>query len=150
MRCRNGERVMVRAILLAAGLWIGVIQSPAAAQSNEQQPPPGPAKDKLVKLCSGCHEVDLVAARRHTKTEWQGVMEDMVARGADGSEEELALVVEYLNKNLGKISVNSVKAKELEEGLKISEHDAQAIVAWREQHGKFKSLEEVRKVPGVD
>jgi competence ComEA-like helix-hairpin-helix protein len=38
----------------------------------------------------------------------------------------------------------------LQDRLKISEHDAQAIVAWREQHGKFKNFEEVRKVPGLD
>ena len=59
-------------------------------------------------------------------------------------------MAEYLSKYLGKISVNIATAKELEEGLKISDKDAQAIVAWREQHGKLKSFEEVRKVPGLD
>jgi len=141
---------MTRAILLAAaGFWIGAIP-PAAAQSNEQQLPPGPAKDTMMKLCVGCHEVDLVVARRHTRAEWDGVMEDMIARGAKGTDEELEQVVEYLSKNLGKIAVNSVTAKQLEAGLKISEHDAQAIVSWREQHGKFRNFEEVRKVPGLD
>ena len=139
---------MIRVTLLAA-LGIATVAL-AAAQSNEQQLPPGPARDKMQKRCVGCHEVDLVVARRHTRAEWEGVMEDMIARGTTGTEEELAQVVDYLNKNLGKISVNSVTAKELEEGLKISERDAQAIVAWREQHGKFKSFEEVRKVPGLD
>jgi competence protein ComEA len=140
---------MMRTMLLAAGLWAGMIQ-PAAAQSNEQQLPPGPAKEKMQRLCVGCHEVDLVVARRHTRAEWDGVIEDMIARGTKGTEEELAIVAEYLSKNLGKINVNSATAKELEEGLKISEHDAQAIAAWREQHGRFKSFEEVRKVPGLD
>ena len=32
----------------------------------------------------------------------------------------------------------------------IAERDAQLIVSWREQHGKFKNFEEVRKVPGLD
>ena len=140
---------MMRAMLLAAGLWTGMIPH-AAAQSNEQQLPPGPAKEKMQKLCVGCHEVDLVVARRHTRAEWDGVIEDMIARGTKGTEEELAMVAEYLSKSLGKVSVNSATAKELEEGLKISEHDAQAIAASREQHGRFKSFEEVRKVPGLD
>ena len=104
----------------------------------------------MVKLCVGCHEVDLVVARRHTREEWDGVVEDMIARGTKGTQAELSLVAEYLSRNLGKVNVNSATARELQDGLKISERDAQAIVAWREQHGKFKNFEEVRKVPGLD
>ena len=137
MRCRN-------ILLLGAGIAI------ALAQSNEQLLPAGPEKDKMVKLCVGCHEIDLVVARRHTREEWDGVIEDMIARGTKGSEAELTLVAEYLSKNLGKVYVNSASVKELQDGLKISEADAQAIFSWREQHGKFKNFEEVRKAPGLD
>ena len=141
---------MIRLLIFAAAaLGIGTIQ-PAATQSNDQLLPAGPQKDSMVKLCVGCHEIDLVVARRHTREEWDGVVEDMIARGAKGSEEELALIAEYLSKYLGKVSVNTASAKELQDGLKISDKDAQAIVSWREQHGKFKSFEEVRKVPGLD
>src|SRR5207342_3521978 len=122
----------------------------AAAQSNEQVLPPGAEKEKLVKLCVGCHEIELVVARRHTREEWDGVIEDMIARGSKGTEEELSLVAEYLSKYLGKVSVNTATAKEIQEGLKISDKDAKLIVSWREQHGKYKSFEEVRKVPGLD
>src|SRR3954447_17335517 len=144
MRCRNGG--IIRAVLLAAGLWIG----PAAAQPNEQQLPDGPMKEKMVKLCVGCHEIELVVARRHTRTEWEGVMEDMVARGSNGTAEDLAALVEYLNRNLGKVNVNQATTKDLQAALKLEEKDAQAIVSWREQHGKFKNFEEVRKTPGLD
>ncbi len=140
---------MVGSLLLTAGLAIGIVQ-PATAQSNEQLLPAGPEKDKMVKLCVGCHEIDLVVARRHTLAEWEGVIEDMIARGTKGSEEELELVAEYLNRYLGKVNVNAATAKEVEEGLKIPETDARAIVSWRDQHGKFKNFEEVRKVPGLD
>jgi competence ComEA-like helix-hairpin-helix protein len=120
------------------------------AQSNEELLPPGPAKDKLVKLCVGCHEIDLVVARRHTKPEWEGVMEDMIARGSKGTPEELAALADYLNQNLGKVNVNAATAKELEQALKIPAADARAIVGWREQHCRFSNFEEVRKVPGLD
>jgi competence protein ComEA len=139
---------MIRALLLAA-FAIGTIQ-PAVAQSNEQLLPAGPEKEKLVKLCVGCHEIDLVVARRHTRDEWDGVVEDMIARGSKGTEAELAFVAEYLSKYLGKVSVNGASARELQDGLKISEKEAQLIVSWRDQHGKFKNFEEVRKVPGLD
>jgi competence protein ComEA len=140
---------MLRALLLTTGLAI-VIILPALSQSNEQLLPAGPEREKMVKLCVGCHEIDLVVARRHTREEWDGVIEDMIARGTKGTEAELSLVAEYLSKYLGKVSVNSATANELQDGLKISEQDAQAIVAWRDQHGKFKNFEEVRKVPGLD
>ena len=140
----------MRVILLAAaGLAFGVML-PAAAQSNDQLLPAGPQKEKMTKLCVSCHEMDLVVARRHTRTEWDGVVEDMIARGATGTPEELSMVAEYLSQYLGKVSVNSATGKELQDALKISEKDAQAIVLWREQHGKFKNFEEVRKVPGLD
>jgi competence protein ComEA len=137
MRCRK-----VGLLVAAASL--------AAAQSNEQLLPAGPEREKMVKLCVGCHEIDLVVARRHTREEWDGVVEDMIARGSKGTEEELSFVAEYLSKYLGKVSVNTATAKEMQDGLKISEKDAQSIVFWREQHGKFKNFEEVRKVPGID
>jgi competence protein ComEA len=140
---------MTRALLVAAAIAI-ITARHASAQSNEQLLPAAPEKEKMVKLCVGCHEIDLVVARRHTREEWDGVVEDMIARGSKGTEEELSLVSEYLSKYLGKISVNTATAKEVQDGLKISEKDAQAIVSWREQHGKFKNFEEVRKVPGLD
>jgi competence protein ComEA len=141
MRCHKEMRWAA-----AVGLVIGA----SWAQSNEQLLPAGPEKEKMVKLCVGCHEIDLVVARRHTREEWDGVVEDMIARGSKGTDAELSLVTEYLNKYLGKVCINSATAGELQDRLKISEHDAQAIVAWREQHGKFKNFEEVRKVPGLD
>src|SRR4051794_33168735 len=142
MRCRR-----VWALLLAAAGGVGAQSS---AQSNDQLLPAGPEKDKVVKLCVGCHEIDLVVARRHTREEWDGVIEDMIARGSKGTEQEHALVAEYLSKYLGKLSINTAAAKEIQDGLKISEKDANLIVSWREQHGKFKNFEEVRKVPGLD
>jgi competence protein ComEA len=143
MRCRSG----VYAAITGIGLFTAAIMT---AQSNEESLPAGPAKEKLVKLCVGCHEMDLVVARRHTRAEWEGVMEDMIARGSKGTAEELASLVDYLNQNLGKVNVNEASAAEIQRALKISDTDARAIVVWREQHGHFKNFEEVRKVPGLD
>jgi len=122
----------------------------ADAQSSEEVLPAGPAKDKLVKVCVGCHEMDLVVARRHTRAEWEGVMEDMVARGSSGTPEELKVLVDYLNQNLGKVNVNEATPQELEKALKITEANARLIVSWREKNGRFKNFEEVRKVSGLD
>ena len=83
MRCHRGIRRAAMVGLVIGASW---------AQSNEQLLPPGPEKDKMVKLCVGCHEVDLVVAGRHTREEWDGVVEDMIARGTKGTQAELSLV----------------------------------------------------------
>jgi competence protein ComEA len=151
MRFHNRTRPIVTRAILPALAAFGIAMTPGLpAQSNESRLPPGPAKDLTVKLCVGCHEIDLVVARRHTRAEWEGVIEDMIARGTKGSAQELAAVVDYLNQHLGRVNVNAATAKELETGLEIPERDAQAIVSWREQHGNFKTFEEVRKAPGLD
>src|SRR4029079_4721363 len=88
--------------------------------------------------------------RRHTRTEWEGVMEDMIARGSKGTAGDFAILVDYLNENLGKANVNAATAAELQRALKISESDARAIVSWRDNKGTFRSFEEVRRVPAID
>jgi competence protein ComEA len=63
------------------------------------------------------------------------------------------LIVEYLAAHfrpLPKINVNKVVAKEFMEALEISVQDADAIVRYREENGSFKTMEDLKKVPGLD
>ena len=69
----------------------------------------------MVKLCVGCHEIDLVVARRQLGG-WDGVVEDMIARGTKGTKRNSA-VAEYLSK-ISARCVNSATAKELQDGLR--------------------------------
>lgn len=49
----------------------------------------------------------------------------------------------------GQLSLNSASAGELEQMLSgVGAKKAQAIVSYRESHGPFKSLDELRNVPG--
>src|SRR4051812_4499759 len=102
MMCRNSSICVDRCLTAASVLLLGLVAATsAAAQSNEQLLPAGPEKEKMVKICVGCHEIDLVVARRHTRAEWDGVVEDMIARGTKGTEQELSDVAAYLSKYLG-------------------------------------------------
>ncbi len=47
------------------------------------------------------------------------------------------------------LHVNKASAEELESSLGLSKDEAEAIVRYREQHGDFKSWEELAAVPGV-
>ena len=81
-------------------------------------------------------------------------MDTMVSRGANGSDEEIAAVIDYLALHFGrempKINVNTETAQALAAGLALSRDEAQAIVEYREKEGKFKTWEDLRKVPRLD
>jgi competence protein ComEA len=121
-----------------------------SAAPGQDPLPAGNGKQAVEKVCSGCHEVDTVIQARHTKIGWQDMVQDMVSRGATGSDEELAAVVQYLTHFFGKINVNTATAKELGDFLGLSSQETQAIVDYRAKNGNFKDLEQLKKVPGVN
>src|SRR5262249_27531434 len=78
---------------------------PAATTAKATPPgelPDAAGKATVEKVCSDCHGVSTFASNRMSREEWQGVVGDMVARGATATEAELRTVVDYLAKNLGK------------------------------------------------
>jgi cytochrome c oxidase cbb3-type subunit III len=64
-----------------------------------QQLPDAPGKAAVQKVCSGCHGMNMITGRGRTRDQWTQVVTSMVARGAKGSESELAQVVDYLAQN---------------------------------------------------
>ncbi|MBV4413795.1 helix-hairpin-helix domain-containing protein [Enterobacteriaceae bacterium YMB-R22] len=49
-----------------------------------------------------------------------------------------------------RVSINSASAEELAQMLNgVGAKKAQAIVSWREEHGLFKSVDDLRSVPGL-
>ena len=54
------------------------------------------------------------------------------------------------NATVRKIQANTAAAIELESGLSLRRSQAAAIIAYRTKNGKFKSIEDLKKVPGVD
>ena len=115
--------------------------------------PEGPGKAALLRVCKGCHAPETVAIKHHTRAEWEDVVTNMVNAGATGSDDDFNLVVDYLTENfpkMVKVNVNKASASELVEALGIASKDAQAIVAYREKNGAFKTADEVKKVPGID
>jgi competence protein ComEA len=117
--------------------------------------PDGPGKGETQKLCSQCHELDKAFSLSQDRAGWQRAIEKMTGFGMKGTEQELSAVLEYLVKNfpadeLPKINVNKAEAIELESGLSLKRSQAAAIIQYRNQHGAFKSVEDLKKVHGVD
>lgn len=120
-----------------------------AGQDQAGDLPEGKDKDTLQKICVGCHELDVVVAVRRTAIGWRQNVDDMISRGAEGSDAEIGAVVQYLTKYVGKLNVNTASPQQMQEFLALPEKEAQAIVAYRERSGNIKDLEQLKAVPGV-
>jgi competence protein ComEA len=117
--------------------------------------PAGPGKDVLLKTCTGCHQVSTITSQHKTEAKWADTVVEMKSRGASGSDEEMAQIVHYLSVNFGpeagaKVNVNSAAASDIVAGLSLSQENADAIVAYRTKNGKFKDIDGLKQVPGVE
>lgn len=75
----------------------------------------------------------------------------MLQEAPDVKQSERDKILEYLVKNFpARANVNKADAKDLQAALEISPESAAAIVQYRKQNGSFKTLDELKKVPGVD
>jgi mono/diheme cytochrome c family protein len=73
--------------------WCALGQSPGA------QLPDSPNRETVQRICSSCHPAQIVLGRGMTREQWGGIVSNMISRGAKGSDEEFAEVVDYLAKN---------------------------------------------------
>jgi competence protein ComEA len=79
----------------------------------------------------------------------------MIKLGAQGSDEELETVLGYLSTHFGPeapkpINVNKARAVDLEATLLLRRSQAIAVIEYRDKNGDFKSIDDLRKVPGLD
>jgi competence protein ComEA len=136
---------------LAAVLYGAVVLSGSIASA---QLPDGEGKDTTAQLCGNCHDANIIRSHRQGRDEWIATIQKMMAAGAQGTEEQLLAVLEYVTKNFGPaagdIKVNQAAAAELESGLGLSGKEAAALVKYRTDKGSFKTLDDLKKVPELD
>ena len=141
-------------ILLVAVGVTAAGHNPAPAQSQQDVLPDGPGRETTLKVCSGCHNVRIVASLRLTRDGWADVVKDMVKEGAKGTDQELAQVLDYLSTNfLGEaprpINVNTAPAIDLESVIGLLRSEARALITYREKT-PCKAIEDLKNVPGLD
>ncbi len=118
--------------------------------ARQQQLPDGEGKEVFINKCGECHGLENATSSRRTQDEWTGVVNDMAGAGALLSKDDMTAIVGYLWRNFGKININKAAAAEIESFLNFSSKDAQAIVAYRTEHGSFKSIDDLKKVTEID
>jgi competence ComEA-like helix-hairpin-helix protein len=75
----------------------------------------------------------------------------MQERGAEVTDEQAELIVDYLAAHFGKlIYINMAPAEALQDVLSMTPQEATVLIKYRRDNGNFKNLDDLLKVPGVD
>jgi competence ComEA-like helix-hairpin-helix protein len=155
-------RRISRLLLVAAcGLWsIAVVRTIEASDSVTTQAsaptvpkefPEGPGREVVARVCRECHAPTDITRRRESRRRWSAMVEAMIEHGAALNDTEFEAVVSYLSAVLGrKVPINQATAIVIAETFDFSAEVAAAIVAYRSEHGPFKDLSALARVPGVD
>lgn len=117
--------------------------------------PDAPGRDVTVKVCGNCHAAETTASVRLTPDGWRELIAKMVAAGAEGTEQELEAVFQYLSTHFPAdaqkaLNLNTATAVELESVAGLLRKEAAALIAHREKQGPCKKLEDLKKVAGLD
>ena len=59
------------------------------------------AKELVEDVCTTCHTMTRVKTQELSKDEWSGLIKGMISEGGAVSDEEFAVIVDYLAKNFG-------------------------------------------------
>jgi competence protein ComEA len=137
-----------------------------ALASEDSSLPPGEGQAIVQQKCASCHALKVITARKASRQQWSTTVDQMIARGADVSDDDVETLVDYLAKNFGPatgqagadkahdrtvpVNVNSAAASELAAALDLTEQESTAIVSYRKQNGNFKEWRDLTKVPGID
>lgn len=150
-----------KALIVSGSLLWGVVTAVAAGSST---PSPGAAgralrstapehqaavPEAFTRVCGRCHTSDRVVEGRRSRSQWDEVLERMVAKGATGSDDDFGIVIEYLVSEFGRVAINSAPADEVAQVIHLEPQAAEAIVAYRKAHGPFADFDALIAVPGA-
>ena len=133
----------VLVLVFGAFAALGQKAAPEASRQDHEE------KAAFEEVCGACHPVGMVDGIR-SELEWRETVEQMMKVGAKGTDQQIDRAIRFLLRNMTKVNVNTATAPEIAPVLAVSDATAQAIVKRRTQNGSFKTIEELKKVPGVD
>ena len=90
MKALSGKHVVLFALPLTAAALVTAL----AATAGAQQPDRG--EQILNASCSGCHDLRPIQTSAHDKEGWNDVVQNMLQKGADVSDADVPVLVNYL------------------------------------------------------
>jgi competence protein ComEA len=148
---------MVIAGILSLGVATAVIAgsdtpAPRGAEEtgqSQQAEQSANAPEAFTRVCGRCHVQDRIVEGRRSRSQWEEVLERMVAKGATGSDDDFGIVIEYLVSEYGRVAINSAPADEVAQVIHLELKAADAIVTYRKAHGPFADFEALIAMPGA-
>ena len=101
-------------------------------------------------VCSACHSPDYITETPRNAKGFADIFEMMKAYGATATDAEWVQIKSYILGQIATIEVNKATAPELQTLFEIDEPLAKAIVDYRTANGNFKTIDDVKKVAGLD
>jgi uncharacterized protein len=80
---------------------VGLILSLSVVLCAQSTLPDGEGKVIAERMCLTCHGLEEITHARNTEERWGTVVDDMVARGAKGTDAEIEVVIRYLTTHFG-------------------------------------------------
>ena len=116
--------------------------------------PEGAARELTVRVCGPCHEPQRAASLRLTRDGWEGVVQKMAGLGARATDTEFEQITDYLATNFKgeaprPINLNTASAVELESVALLLRKEAAIWIEYRKTNGSCKTLDDLKKVPGL-
>jgi competence protein ComEA len=121
-----------------------------AAQTPPDKLPDAPGKQAVVMLCTSCHDSSIMTDAARTVEGWVDVMYLMKDFGATLTDEQWKTVTDYLVTNLALLEVNKAEAAHMALVFGVSDTVAADVVAYRDKQGGFKTIDDLKKAPGLD
>jgi competence protein ComEA len=146
----------LRGLLIVVAFALFIVNSYLPSSASQGRPmPDGPGKAETQKFCSMCHDLDKSLSLKQDRAGWRTTVDKMVAAGMKAPEDQVNIIIEYLYRSypaddVPRLKVNEAEALDFESILSLKRSQANAIIKYREQHGKFKSIEDLKKIPGLD
>jgi DNA uptake protein ComE-like DNA-binding protein len=112
--------------------------------------PAGKGKETVERMCSACHGVEYVTGQRLTRSGWESMVDQMMGRGATGTDAEVAEVITYLSEHFAKqVNINKASVNDLQVSLGFTKAEAEAIIKARTAK-PIADLAALKAVPGLD
>jgi competence protein ComEA len=120
-----------------------------AAQAPKDLPD-APGKPVVVGVCTSCHDAALIIDPPRTVAGWEDTLYAMKDFGAMATDEEWKTISDYLVANLALLDVNKAEAPHVQLVFGVSDTVAADVVAYRDKQGGFKTIDDLKKAPGLD
>ena len=70
--------------------------------ASAEQLPDGAGKDIVEKQCSTCHTLEVIVSQHNDAKEWRRLVMEMIDRGAEITDDQIPVLVDYLATNWSK------------------------------------------------